>query len=94
VHLVECSPALRKLQHNALHYTEGDPQRKNSRDGNAFSALSGALVSWHADLEQVPRGVPTIIIAHEFYDALPVHQFQRTPRGWSEKLIDIAEDAL
>lgn len=23
-----------------------------------------------------PLAVPTIIIAHEFYDALPVHQFQ------------------
>lgn len=93
VHLVECSPALRKLQHNALCCTERDAQKDNSRDGDAFSAFSGAPVSWHADLEQVPQGVPTIIIAHEFYDALPVHQFQRTPRGWSEKLIDIAEDS-
>lgn len=93
IHLVECSPALRKLQLDALQCTEGDTQRDNSRDGNAFSALSGAPISWHADLEQVPRGVPTIILAHEFYDALPVHQFQRTPRGWSEKLIDIAGDS-
>lgn len=38
--------------------------------------------------------MPTIIIAHEFYDALLVHQFQKTPRGWYEKLIDIAEDSF
>ncbi|KAK9037392.1 hypothetical protein V6N11_022303 [Hibiscus sabdariffa] len=38
--------------------------------------------------------VPTIIIAHEFYDALPVHQFQRGSRGWCEKMIDVTEDSL
>ena len=31
-------------------------------------------------------------IAHEFLDALPVHQFQKTERGWCERLIDIASD--
>jgi NADH dehydrogenase [ubiquinone] 1 alpha subcomplex assembly factor 7 len=56
VHLVECSPALRKLQHNTLRCTEHNTERYNSRDGHAFSALSGAPISWHADLEQVPRG--------------------------------------
>lgn len=50
-------------------------------------------MSWHAALEQVPSGVPTIIIAHEFYDALPVHQFQRASVGWREKMIDVAEDS-
>ncbi|AQK96327.1 midA [Zea mays] len=37
---------------------------------------------------------PTIIIAHEFYDALPIHQFQKASRGWCEKMVDIAEDSL
>ncbi|XP_057859883.2 uncharacterized protein LOC131068662 isoform X2 [Cryptomeria japonica] len=85
VHLVECSPALRKLQHSSLQCTEGEAD-------NTFSAFCGVPISWHMDLAQVPKGVPTIIVAHEFYDALPIHQFQKTPRGWTEKLIDIAED--
>ena len=25
-------------------------------------------------------------------DALPVHQFQKTERGWCERLVDIASD--
>ncbi|KAF6161409.1 hypothetical protein GIB67_009288, partial [Kingdonia uniflora] len=36
---------------------------------------------------------PTIIIGHEFYDALPVHQFQRASRGWCEKMVDVADDS-
>ncbi|KAG6602479.1 Protein arginine methyltransferase NDUFAF7, mitochondrial, partial [Cucurbita argyrosperma subsp. sororia] len=35
--------------------------------------------------------LPTILIAHEFFDALPVYQFQRTSRGWCEKMVDVAE---
>eukprot|EP00850_Spirogloea_muscicola_P020329 SM000212S06922 [mRNA] locus=s212:103536:106650:- [translate_table: standard] len=51
------------------------------------SSISGARVFWHADLAQVPSGVPTIMIAHEFFDALPL-----TERGWCERLIDMAEE--
>ena len=36
--------------------------------------------------------IPTLYIAHEFLDALPVHHFQRTSRGWRERLVDIAHD--
>ncbi|CAI5473967.1 unnamed protein product [Closterium sp. Yama58-4] len=59
--------------------------------GMGVSGLSGASVTWHSALEDVPEGVPTILIAHEFFDALPVHQFQKTERGWCEKLVDVAE---
>jgi NADH dehydrogenase [ubiquinone] 1 alpha subcomplex assembly factor 7 len=36
--------------------------------------------------------IPLIVIAQEFFDALPVHQFQRTSRGWMERLIDLEDD--
>lgn len=38
---------------------------------------------------QVPKGLPTLFIAQEFLDALPVHQFQYTKSGWRERLVDI-----
>ena len=47
---------------------------------------------WHRSLADVPDDLPTIVIAHEFFDALPVHQFQRTDRGWRERLVDVAAD--
>ncbi|XP_024382737.1 uncharacterized protein [Physcomitrium patens] len=100
VHLVECSPALRKIQHETLKCVyKGGAEEKPTADGqnsevvdDRISQISGVPVAWHFDLDQVPRGVPTIIIAHEFYDALPIHQFQKSPRGWCEKLVDVAED--
>ncbi|KAH7554035.1 hypothetical protein JRO89_XS12G0100100 [Xanthoceras sorbifolium] len=92
IHLVECSPTLQKLQHHNLKCTEEDNIGENVEKGT-ISTLAGTPVSWHTALEQVPSGLPTIIIAHEFYDALPVHQFQRASRGWCEKLVDVAEDS-
>ncbi|XP_009602294.1 uncharacterized protein LOC107816249 [Nicotiana tabacum] len=93
IHMVECSPTLRKLQYQNLKCIN-----KNDADGDAeeqiISRLTGTSVSWHATLEQVPAGVPTIIIAHEFYDALPVHQFQRASRGWCEKMVDVSENSM
>ena len=39
-------------------------------------------VRWHRSLEEIPaEGPPTVYIANEFFDALPVHQLQRTQRG-------------
>lgn len=92
IHMVECSPALQKLQHQSLKCVDED----NTIEGvgkRSLSTLTGTPVSWHAALEQVPSGLPTIIIAHEFYDALPIHQFQRASRGWCEKMIDVMEDS-
>ncbi|XP_059642369.1 uncharacterized protein LOC132284293 isoform X2 [Cornus florida] len=92
IHMVECSPTLQKLQHRSLKCMDEDNTGANE-EKIIISTLSGTPVSWHAALEQVPSGLPTIIIAHEFYDALPVHQFQRASRGWREKMIDVAEDS-
>ncbi|CAI5494323.1 unnamed protein product [Closterium sp. Naga37s-1] len=120
VHLVEVSPALRRLQWSALKCRPAEAEEGRADDGGAQGGraggggaeerkaskaaaaeeafpgkgvlgLSGATVTWHSALEDVPEGVPTIVIAHEFFDALPVHQFQKTERGWCEKLVDVAE---
>ena len=37
-------------------------------------------------MSQVPAG-PAIVFANEFFDALPVRQFQRDPDGWRERLV-------
>jgi NADH dehydrogenase [ubiquinone] 1 alpha subcomplex assembly factor 7 len=43
---------------------------------------------WHTTLRDVPAG-PAIIVANEFFDALPVNQAVKTERGWHERLIAI-----
>ncbi len=44
-----------------------------------------------AALAEVPGG-PSIIIANEFIDALPVHQAVKQDDGWHERVVDIAPD--
>ncbi|KQK08487.1 protein arginine methyltransferase NDUFAF7, mitochondrial [Brachypodium distachyon] len=87
INLVECSPTLQKVQYNTLK-CEDEPDGDEKR---TVSKLCGAPVYWHASLEQVPSGSPTIILAHEFFDALPIHQFQKASRGWCEKMVDHTE---
>ena len=43
---------------------------------------------WHPALVDVPKG-PAIIIANEFFDALPVNQAVKTGHGWHERQIEI-----
>lgn len=83
VHLVEVSPFARSAQARALGVTP---------DG---ASSAGPRVAWHSTLATVPQEphVPTVGILHEFLDALPVHQFERTDRGWVERLVDAAPAA-
>ncbi|XP_042461816.1 protein arginine methyltransferase NDUFAF7, mitochondrial [Zingiber officinale] len=92
IHMVECSPALQKVQYDALKCMD-EATNDDSSSKKTISMVSGSSIAWHSTLEQVPSGLPTIIIAHEFYDALPVHQFQKASRGWCEKMIDVSEDS-
>lgn len=48
----------------------------------------GVPMSWHPALEDVPKG-PAIIIANEFFDALPVNQAVKSEQGWHERQIEI-----
>eukprot|EP00904_Undaria_pinnatifida_P001683 jgi/Undpi1/11515/HiC_scaffold_30.g13812.m1 len=57
--------------------------------GSAMQLPGGGQVMWHPKLDQVPKGDFTLVIAQEFLDALPVHQFVYTAKGWRERLIDI-----
>ena len=53
--------------------------------------LAGFHVNWHAELTEVPPG-PLLLLANEFFDALPVHQLVGTARGWFERCVGLAED--
>jgi NADH dehydrogenase [ubiquinone] 1 alpha subcomplex assembly factor 7 len=43
---------------------------------------------WHDGFESLPSG-PVLVLANEFFDALPIHQFQRTESGWRERGITL-----
>ena len=49
---------------------------------------SGVDVSWASHLDEVPAG-PMLLIANEFFDALPVVQIERTPDGFVERAVGL-----
>jgi SAM-dependent MidA family methyltransferase len=61
-----------------------DAQRRTLRE-------CGRPISWRPSLDEVPAA-PAIIIANEFFDALPIHQFVRTPDGWRERLVGLGPE--
>lgn len=45
----------------------------------------GDKVQWAAALDEVPPGVPILVVANELLDCLPARQFVRTAAGWAER---------
>ncbi len=56
---------------------------------------SGIAATWHEAFDDLPvrADVPAIIIGNEFFDALPVRQFERGDHGWSERLVGVDADS-
>lgn len=48
---------------------------------------------WITAAGDLPPG-PLFLLANEFFDALPVRQFQRTEDGWAEVHVGLRDDAL
>ena len=81
---VQIVPAFRAAI--VVHLVEISPLLQAQQE----KTLEGADVPmfWHAALAEVPKG-PAIILANEFFDALPVNQAIKTERGWHERAIEI-----
>lgn len=73
----------------SVHLVEISPALK-ARQRDTFDGLDRPL-SWHDSLRTVPDG-PIIIIANEFFDALPVHQAVRQGTAWHERVVEIDAD--
>ena len=69
-----------------LHLVEISPVLQRLQQ-ERMEAL-GLPVLWHASLDDVPTG-PSIIVANEFFDALPVYQAVKRAAGWHERVIQI-----
>ncbi|XP_067901414.1 protein arginine methyltransferase NDUFAF7, mitochondrial isoform X2 [Heterodontus francisci] len=89
VHLVEVSTKLGEVQVQLL--TEGEQHLLHDPSGAIYktgTTKTGLPISWYRDLQDVPKGF-SFYLAHEFFDVLPIHKFQKTKQGWREILIDI-----
>eukprot|EP01119_Soliformovum_irregulare_P000491 TRINITY_DN1033_c1_g1_i1.p1 TRINITY_DN1033_c1_g1~~TRINITY_DN1033_c1_g1_i1.p1 ORF type:complete len:476 (-),score=134.91 TRINITY_DN1033_c1_g1_i1:29-1456(-) len=91
LHLVERSPRLKEIQAKALDCKETDPSNVSTQI-KAQGNLPEIPINWHVLYEEIPHeedDMPMILIAHEFFDCLPINVFQTTPQGWREVLIDV-----
>jgi NADH dehydrogenase [ubiquinone] 1 alpha subcomplex assembly factor 7 len=74
-----------------LQLVETSPRlREIQRDALSRGAIAWRDVSWRDGFDQVPAG-PCIVIANEFFDALPAHQFEQTAQGWRERLVGLGD---
>ncbi|EPY34601.1 hypothetical protein STCU_01501 [Strigomonas culicis] len=77
VHLVEVGAARREEQKAALA---------------DFQTAQGKI-QWWMNIESLPFSMePTIFLANEYFDALPVAQFRFTERGWVETFVEVDDD--
>ncbi len=83
-------PGLREAV--VVHFVEVSPALRAQQE-QAFLGFNRP-VSWYTSLDEAPREGPTLILANEFFDALPVHQAVRQDDGWHERLIDLDADGL
>ena len=73
----------------ALHLVETSPALRARQQETLAAAPVPAF--WHRTFAKVPTG-PAIVIANEFFDALPIRQFVRGEDGWRERLIGVGKD--
>ena len=100
--LVELGPGRGTLMADALRATRGVPgfhaaidlhlvETNETLEVQQAAALASYRPSWHERLDSVPAG-PLLLVANEFFDALPVRQFHKTARGWSERMVGLGHD--
>lgn len=70
------------------HLVEASPALRASQ----ARAVAGA--GFHDDVSTLPQDMPLLVVANEFFDALPVRQLVRTGAGWRERMVGLEDDAL
>jgi len=72
-----------------LNLVEASPVLRSAQ----AEVLEGFTPAFHASVADLPDG-PLFLVANEFFDALPIRQFQRGPAGWHERQIGAADERL
>ncbi|WOE75189.1 class I SAM-dependent methyltransferase [Alterisphingorhabdus coralli] len=92
-HYVELGPGRGTLANDALnamakfgvepkvHFVEFSPALREKQAALRPDAI------WHDMLDTLPRSGALLVMANEFYDALPVRQLIATHAGWRERVV-------
>lgn len=97
VQLVELGPGRGTLMADLLRATRGVPGF-HAALSVTFVEMSPVLraeqksrvphARWADRLAEVPEGQPLLLVANEFFDALPARQLVKTACGWQERHVD------
>lgn len=91
-HYVELGPGRGTLAADALRVMAkagwaGEPHLvETSPVLRAMQAERAPGATWHDDVASLPAG-PLIVVANEFFDALPIVQLVKTQTGWRERRV-------
>lgn len=99
-HYVELGPGRGTLAEDALramravrfeppiHLVETSPVLRQNQ------ATRLPTARWHDDIDSLPDTGPLLVVANEFFDALPIRQVLRTDTGWREVMVDHRDGAF
>ncbi|MFO8125345.1 class I SAM-dependent methyltransferase [Yoonia sp.] len=100
--LAELGPGRGTLMADALRATQGVPGFHDAlsvhlvETSPALRAAQAERIpqaTWHDSVTTLPD-TPLLLIANEFFDALPIRQFVRDGDGWREKMVSVSDGAL
>lgn len=100
IHYVELGPGRGTLARDALNTAaryDFAPQVHFVETSATLRGLQRAAFPncrHHHDTSTLPDDAPLLIIANEFFDALPVHQLVSAADGWFERMVALDVDAF
>ena len=92
-HYVELGPGRGTLAADALRAARPaglQPQVHLVETSPVLRMLQAELLPqarWHEDIASLPDSEPLLIVANEFFDALPIRQYVAGHAGWCERLV-------
>ncbi|KAL1842851.1 hypothetical protein VTJ49DRAFT_4018 [Mycothermus thermophilus] len=93
IYMVEASPDLRMVQKNLL-CGEDAPMTESKAGYHSVCKYGGLPIVWTETIKSIPIGPEKtpFIMAHEFFDALPIHAFQLVSVPATQSLPRAAND--
>ena len=104
-HLVELGPGRGTLMRDMIRSISSHPRANEALTVHLVEispslqvcqkqALRDSLcpVQWHHAIDSLPSDAPLFIIANEFFDCLPIHQWVLKGQAWHERVVGLNDE--
>ncbi len=103
--LAELGPGRGTLMADILRATAGVPgfheaaslwlvEASATLQATQRTTIKALSPNWCDKVADLPDNAPLFVLSNEFFDALPIRQFQKTETGWQERMIGRADGHL